>query len=174
MKKIITFLICIATCFSFVACNNDDSQAPKDSSSITSDSSSETKQEKEFNATEIMKEINTKFTFDTMTQFDDAMFLDVMYGIQSEDVKQFGMMINETGISADEIIIVEGVDDQAGDRIFENISNWYIAKGVQMKDYIPAEYEKIEKCQVHRKGNITYMIVLDNHEEVEKIVESYL
>lgn len=176
MKKIITLAICLLACFSLAACQNDDKESSIDSSSeisSTTDNNSENA-EKEFDIPKIIDEISSKFTLNNVTRLDDAMFLDVMYGIQAEDVKQFGMMINETGISADEIIIIEGVDSDAAARIFEKISNWYTSKGVQMKDYIPEEYEKIEKCQVHKNENVVYMIVLDNHKEVEELVESYL
>lgn len=175
MKKVHILLLSLIVCITFASCKNDNSNSETTTTTNQADSSSEILDaKKDFDTQKIMAEINSKFTFSDMTQFDDSLFLDVMYGISADDVKQFGMMINETGISADEIIIIEGVDADATSRILEAISNWYTAKGVQMKDYIPKEYEKIEKCQVHNIDNVVYMVVLDNFKDVEEIIESYL
>lgn len=176
MKRITGIFLSILICFTLVACQSE-KNVKTDSENQTSlgDTSNNKHENKEkFDATKVMSEINSKFTFSDMTQFDDPLFLEIMYGINTDDILQFGMMINETGISADEIIIVEGVNSEATSRIFEAISNWYTAKGTQMKDYIPQEYDKITKCQVHCSGNVVYMVVLDNFSEVESIIEKYL
>jgi len=109
-----------------------------------------------------------------MTKLEDALFLEVMYGISEADVKQFAMYINETGIIADEIIIIEAVDDEASKRVCDLITNWYISKGAQMKDYLPEEYKKIEKSSVKSSGNYVYMVIADNNSEIEKIIEKYI
>lgn len=182
MKRILSFLISAVCVFSFASCKKDDSSSAKDNtngknSSVTDsteDSSASQEEKKEFDAQAILDEIIANHEFSDMTELEDTMFLEVMYSVQAADVKQFAMYINETGISADEIIIIEAVDADAKARVLELISNWYVAKGVQMKDYIPEEYEKIEKCSVKSSGNIVYMVVADNNTEIEKIIEKYI
>lgn len=177
MKRIVAIIIAVLTCVSLVACSSNTDSSSKNTtknSSLSTNENSDKSEEKTFDAKKVSDEINSKYKFENMTQLDDAMFLDIMYGVKNDDVKQFIMMINETGISADEIIVIEGVNEEATARVFELISNWYIAKGAQMKDYIPEEYDKINKCSVKVKGNIVYMVVLDNSKEIEDIIEKYI
>jgi len=179
MKKLLIFATIISCMFTFVACgNNDSSKKETKPNNKTSSSdvgnSNEDGNKKEFDAPSILDEIIENNSFSDMTKLEDALFLEVMYGISEADVKQFAMYINETGIIADEIIIIEAVDDEASKRFCDLITNWYISKGAQMKDYLPEEYKKIEKSSVKSSGNYVYMVIADNNSEIEKIIEKYI
>ena len=187
MKKL-AILTTILTCLlTFVACgNNEDTTKEKDNKDTTTttttanaennapDESKPQDEKKEFDAQAILDEILANHTFSDMTEFEDVMFLEVLYGINGADVKQFAMYMNETGITADEIIIIEAVDADATKRVSELVMNWYTAKGIQMKDYLPEEYKKIEKSSVKTTGNYVYMVVADDNEAIEKIIEKYI
>lgn len=177
MKKLIITLFLVILSLSASACKNEktDSSSPKET-----DNTSKTQQEQtdkpahEFDAQKILDEIIAGQSFSDMTEYEDVMFAEVLYEVAAEDVKQFAMYLNDTGISADEIIIIEAVDPDAAKRVFEKISNWYTSKAAQMKDYIPEEYEKIQKSGVKSSGNVIYMAVCDDSEAAEKIIEKYL
>lgn len=186
MKRLVILATVITCIFSFVACKSDDSSNKNTDKNETTTTTSATENadnqntpetdepKKEFNAQAILDEILASYTFNDMTELEDVVFLEVLYGVNSADVKQFAMYINETGITADEIIIIEAVDDEASQRVYDLILNWYTAKGIQMKDYLPEEYKKIEKSNVKISGNYIYMIVADNNTDIEKIVEKYI
>ena len=178
MKRLAIFVTIILCMLSFAACGNDDSKTNETTTTKATtsneDSSKPDEGPKVFDAKAILDEIIANYELSDVTKLDDVMFLDVLYGIKEDDVKQFSLCINETGISADEIIIIEAVDADATQRVLELVMNWYTAKGVQMKDYIPEEYEKIEKSSVKSSGNYVYMVVAENSGEIEKVIEKYI
>ncbi len=93
---------------------------------------------------------------------DDLMEL---YGVDAADVKQFAAKIRLESIQADEVILIEAVDAQAAKRVKEKIDSRYQTKLNETRGYLPAEFEKIEKCKVDVYGNFISMIVLENASE---------
>lgn len=177
MKKLLIIATVLACMFAFASCGKADDNAKDGTTKNPASSNSNTdnnENKKEFDAKAILDEIIENNTFSEMTKLEDAIFLEVMYGISEVDVKQFAMYMNETGIIADEIIIVEAVDDAATQRVFDLISTWYTSKAAQFKDYLPEEYKIIEKSSVKLNGNIIYMVIADNNSEIEKIIEKYI
>lgn len=87
-----------------------------------------------------------------------------MYGIEPADVKQFAGAVNLTGISAEEIVLIEAVDADAAARVKTQLDARYESKANQMRDYLPDEYAIIEKCSVRVDGNYVAMIVSANAE----------
>lgn len=109
----------------------------------------------------------------TNTELMDLTPDDLMpnYGIDSADVKQFAACADSTGTKGDEIVLIEGRNDEAASRIQEKLEARYKQKSVEMKDYLPEEFAVLKKCRVVRKGLFVSMIVSPQQEELEKIYE---
>lgn len=86
------------------------------------------------------------------------------YGIDAANVKQFAGAVNLTGISAEEIVLIEAVDANAAATVKTQLDARYDSKAAQMKDYLPDQYAIIEKCSVRVDGNFVAMIVSENAE----------
>ena len=86
------------------------------------------------------------------------------YGIDAANVKQFAGAVNLTGISAEEIVLIEAVDANAAASVKAQLDARYDSKAAQMKDYLPDQYAIIEKCSVRVDGNFVAMIVSENAE----------
>ena len=91
------------------------------------------------------------------------------YGIDPETVKQFAVYIDSTGLKGDEIILLEGKDEEATKTIKEMIDARYQQKEKSMKSYQPEEYAMLQECKVQQNGNYVSLIVSPQHEELEKI-----
>lgn len=112
----------------------------------------------------------------TNTELMDLSGEDLManYGIDSADVKRFAACVDSTGTKGDEIVLIEGRDDDAASRVQEKLETRYKQKSVEMKDYLPEEFAVLKKCRVARNGRYVSMIVSPQHEELEKIYEESL
>ncbi len=91
------------------------------------------------------------------------------YGIDPEIVKQFAVYIDSTGLKGDEIILLEGKDEESTKTIKEMIDARYQQKENTMKSYQPEEYAMLKECKVQQNGNYVSLIVSPQHEELEKI-----
>ena len=60
-----------------------------------------------------------------------------VYGIALEDVAQFAAAVNGSGIKADEIVLVEAVDEDAAARVKELLDERYQSKLNELENYLP-------------------------------------
>lgn len=97
-----------------------------------------------------------------------------LYGIPAEDVKQFAAKLTMDSIRADEVILIEAADAQAAKRVKEKLDARFQTKLNEARDYLPAEFEKIEKCEVAVHGNFVSMIVLENAADAVEAYEKAL
>ena len=91
-----------------------------------------------------------------------------MYGVKTEDVKQYAALIAKTSTSADEILLFEGRDADAAARIKAQLDKRYQAKLNEAKDYLPDEYAKISACKVAQSGSYVSLIVSADAEAMTK------
>ena len=92
------------------------------------------------------------------------------YGIEAAQMKQFAAQQCSNGISAQEIVLVEAVDDAAASSIQEKLENRLNSRMAESKDYLPDEYEIISGCEVVRDGLCVRLII---HAEEEALVALY-
>jgi hypothetical protein len=121
----------------------------------------------------VVKDVNVNELMGTMLTFskiEDGMLeltqddlLD-LYGIKSEDVKQFAAQICINSLQADEIVLIEAVDAQAAARVKEKLDARYQTKLNENRDYLVDEFAKIEKCEVRMDGNFVSLIVVSDAE----------
>ena len=131
----------------------------------------ETKPKKDVNVTEIMEEINSSVELPEMTVISTDEYLETLYGISPDDVKQYAIEVNSNGVNQDEIIIIEAASGEAMGRLEETLNSLLEYKAAQMKDYLPEEYDMIMKCSVKKNGDFIYMVVSYEKDKIEKIIE---
>ena len=101
----------------------------------------------------------------TLTEED----LSDIYGIEAEDMVQFAAAVNSTGIKADEIVLVEAVDDAAATRVKEALDNRFQSKLNELDGYLPEEYAVTQACSVEMEGCFVSMIVAPNAADLVKL-----
>ena len=92
-----------------------------------------------------------------------------IYGIEAADMKQFAAAVNDSGIKADEIVLVEAVDGDAAKRVKEALDNRYQAKLNELENYLPEEYAVAKACGVSMTGSFVSMIVAPNAADLVKL-----
>ena len=85
-------------------------------------------------------------------------------------MKQFAAQQCSNGISAQEIVLVEAVDEAAASVIQEKLENRLSARMAESKDYLPDEYTIISDCEVVRDGLCVRLII---HAQEDALVEQY-
>lgn len=128
-------------------------------------------QPKEADLTQVMSAMKQKIGNTQMMSLSSA---DLMpnYGISPEDVRQFAAYVDSTGTKGDEILLFQGTDSQAADRIEKKLDSRYSQKEIEMKDYLPEEYAMLRKCGVERTGTYVSLIVSPQKDDLEKIYRS--
>lgn len=114
-------------------------------------------------------------TLTTIAPIDDPLILgesDMLdfYGIEATQMKQFAAQQCSNGISAQEIVLVEAVDEAAASVVQEKLENRLSARMAESKDYLPDEYTIISDCEVVRDGLCIRLII---HAQEDALVEEY-
>lgn len=92
-----------------------------------------------------------------------------IYGIEAADMVQFAATVNDSGIKADEIVLVEAVDADAAARVKEALDNRFQSKLNELDNYLPEEFAVASACSVEINGNFVSMIVAPNAADLVKL-----
>ena len=103
----------------------------------------------------VMAKFNMSSEMYTLTQDD---LLDI-YGIERADVKQYAARTHSSGLTCDEVVLVEAADKKAAARVKKALDNRYQNKLNETQNYLPEEYAVIKTCKVYEDGNYIAMIV---------------
>ena len=103
-----------------------------------------------------------------MMLLDDEDLTDV-YGIDLADVRQFAAAIHDSGIKADEIVLVEAVDDEAAQRVQAILEERLEDKLNELDGYMPEEYAVAKACAVEAEGCFVAMIVAPNADALTEL-----
>lgn len=142
MKKLLTFAVALALCFSvLVGCGTD---------SVN----------KDVNLNNVMTEINSDYnlSLDTLSSVEE---LNTYYSINTEDVKQFAAEIDSTNDAPKEIVMVEAVDADAASRVEEALTSRLNSVMATYNSYSPEQVNMVKACKVTKDGNFVSLIVAD-------------
>ncbi len=112
-------------------------------------------------------------TFEELTagEADDAV-TEYHYSVESEWYSEYASLA-ATAASADEIVIFKASSDENADNL-ENALNAYLEKRkADFEQYAPAEFEKLQKCEVNTNGNYVCLIVSSEADKAEEKFDSY-
>ncbi len=121
------------------------------------------------NLSEVLGSLQKEIVLDETMQDFTADKLAALCGVSSADMLQFAGVYTGVGILADEIILIQAKDAEAADRIEAGVKERYEKKCAEMKDYLPAEYDKLLASTVLRKGNYVALLVSSEHARMEEI-----
>lgn len=94
------------------------------------------------------------------------------YNIAEEDVKQFAAENDKSDPNAPiEIVLVEGVDSAAADRIEEALKFRYDSVINTYTSYTPEKVDMVKACKVTKDGNFVSMIIHENAADMVSIFQ---
>ena len=162
MKRIFCALMIFALMFALCACGGSG-----DTTTTTADTNVSIDLEA------VMTEISSTITMpENMDDITSADLLLQYYGIKAEDVKQFAVKINGTGIKCDEIVMIEAVDADALGRIKSCLDNRLDDVKNQMNNYLPDQYQIAAACKVETRGNYVTLFISSSASRMTEIFNS--
>ncbi len=138
-------------------------------------SCSGSKDNKDIDLNEVMERISSSIVLpsDDMMRLNSVDKLTDYYGIAADDVDSFAVQMNSSGVQQDEIAIIKAVDSKAAERVKEALQKRLDSKANQMKNYLPEQYEIIQKCSVQTKGYYVTLFISENANQMTQIFNSY-
>lgn len=173
MKKFFSFvfiILCITTVFLLSACDDESNNTTK----ITTSQKVE-KPATDLVLSDVLASINQEFsiTEDTVMPIETAEDLEIFYNILPVDVKQFAA---QTAINSstdiDEIILVEAVDSDAAQRVYEALELRYNTQRDLCASYSAELLAVIDKCSVEKNGNFVTLIMSSQSKEITEFYNS--
>ncbi len=118
---------------------------------------------------EVYESIAAKVTMPEMMTLSEKRMLNFL-GIDSQQCVQYAVYVCADNLCADEVWMVEAVDAEAADLIEELAKGRLERKAAENKDYLPDQYEIVQKGQIIRSGNYVMLFVSP---EVDTVVEIF-
>lgn len=155
MKKIISITLFVLTLFTFAACGK--------------------KEVPNVPVKDIMESI--------LKEADVGMGMEVDF-TDSEQAKQFEINPEEVeeglgkfsmvNINADSIAVIKAKDEEKAKVIEGKLKEYVDKQAKNFQDYLPEEFDKIQKNILKTKGNYVFFAVSDNAEKAEEIFDNAL
>lgn len=159
MKKVNIFalLLCAVMLFAFCGCADNSSS-------------------KEVVLTDVLTSINTEFSISTdeMRAIEDTDTLELYYGIAPADVKQFAAETTKNSAEdITEIILVEAIDEDAAQRVFDALEIRYNSQRDLCASYSAELLAVVDECSVEQNGNFVTLIMSSESAAVTEHYNSF-
>lgn len=103
-----------------------------------------------------------------MLPMDEAMMLNFC-GIKAEQCKQVVVAVCSDGLRADEVWLIEAVDEGTLEELKSLADGRLTRKGEESITYSPEQYEVVKKAEVITAGNYLAVLVSPDVDELVKI-----
>ena len=95
------------------------------------------------------------------------------YGISDEYVMYSAVLVSGDSLSKDEVIVIKAMDEGSACSVRDCLDKYYKSVLRESKEYLPDEYEKLEKASVVKDGIYVRLFISDKADEMNKIYNSY-
>ncbi|MBQ3265779.1 MAG: DUF4358 domain-containing protein [Ruminococcus sp.] len=129
---------------------------------------------KDVDLKQVMNDVNSTYSLTDMKSIDDTDSLNRYYQIDADSVKQFAAQLPSSASSFNEIILIEAVDSSAADDIKTKLDARLSSQLSSAKSYNAEQVGMIEACEVKESGNYVYLVIGDQHDEIEAAIETAL
>lgn len=98
-------------------------------------------------------------------------FISNYYGIDPEKLEEYVFVMSEEATSAETIVIMKVKDEGDIEKISSALQVVVDEKKGEMEDYLPEQFEIVDKSSVKSKGNYVYLVISESKDAIEKIIE---
>lgn len=157
MKRLVSLALAAVIALSLFACGGNKNASGPD-----------------FQVQDAMSAMLERAGADDMMTLSEKDMLD-FYGIKGEDMEQFSAAITSTGVSAKEIVLVKAADEDAAQRIQEQLDKRVTNRMAEFENYLPDQFDIVANhSQVSRDGVYVSLIISSRLEDLSKIYSGFL
>ncbi len=120
----------------------------------------------------IVNEIKEKCKLSGMTELSKEQLFS-RYGISEEYVMYSAVLVSGDSLSKDEVIVIKAMDEGSACSVRDCLDKYYDSVLKESKEYLPDEYEKLEKASVVKDGIYVRLFVSDDAAKMDEIYNSY-
>lgn len=155
MKKIIALILALVLVFSFAGCTGNEETKEPETTNI--------------NVEDVYASIENAVELNEMTILGEDMILNLL-GIEAEKTVQLKVAEAADGLLADEIWLVEAVDEAAAKEIVDLANTRIELQAAASKTYSPEQHEIVNKAQIITSGNFVAFIVSPSVDDIVAVV----
>lgn len=160
MKKIILSAVAVLMCMCMLTACGDNSQTLNDTPLV-----------------DAMDKINAEVFDggDNMRVIDSLDKLELYYGIDPADVKEFAAEVSKNSATEiDEVVLIKAVDEEAAKRVAEKLELRLQSQKDLCASYSPELLAIAEKSSVVTEGSYVELIITDKYDEAISILSEVL
>lgn len=159
MKKVLSLLCAVILLVSALAACSGDKNADGAS---------------DVDLSQVLADINERFDINDLKILENTDDLNRYYAIDGADVKQFAAELTTQASVYLEVIMVEAVDSDAAARVAVMLNNHLDTQLSTAKSYDADQVAAIENCKVTTNGNIAYLVISEDYDEIAGYIQSVL
>lgn len=118
----------------------------------------------------IYDEITNNVTLYSPFCWDDE-FISNYYGIDTTSLEEYVFSMSEDATSAETIIIMKAKDVTNISSLSDCLQVVVDEKKNEMENYLPEQFEIVEKSSVQTKDNYVWLVISENADAITKIIE---
>lgn len=119
---------------------------------------------------DIYDEITKSVTLYSPFCWDDD-FISNYYGIDTTTLEEYIFSMSEDATSAETIIIMKAKDSASIPGLRDCLQTVVDEKKNEMENYLPEQFEIVEKSSVQTKDNYVWLVISENADAITKIIE---
>ncbi|MCQ2521066.1 MAG: DUF4358 domain-containing protein [Lachnospiraceae bacterium] len=123
--------------------------------------------------TEIYADICAAVSLKAPMELEDGFIMN-LFGIDVSLLEDYVFSISEESISAETIVIAKVKDEKDAKTIAMSVEVYRGGKAVEMENYLPEQYEIVEKASVTTDGSYVYLVISESQKDIEDIIVSGL
>lgn len=116
--------------------------------------------------------IGKQMKLSEMIKLDDDKLTKV-YGIDPSELSEYSVYISDSNAQADELALVKAKDPKNTQKLMDLVSKRIDSQSEGFKDYIPDEYNKLQKHVLKDQNGYILMVVSNDSDKIEDIFDGF-
>lgn len=122
---------------------------------------------------EIYEDIKQAVELHSPVEMADS-FISNYYGIDPEKLEEYIFVMSEEATSAETIVIMKVKDEGDVEKISEALLVVVDEKRGEMENYLPEQFEIVDKSSVKSKGSYVYLVISESGDTIVQMIEEEL
>lgn len=98
-------------------------------------------------------------------------FISNYYGIDPKKLEEYVFVMSEEATSAETIVIMKVKDEGDVEKISGALQVVVDEKRGEMENYLPEQFEIVDKSSVKTKGNYVYLVISESQDAIIQMIE---